>query len=63
MVAEVVRLGWRVDLRSAGALRMLPRRIYEPSQFGALLDRIEQMGIRDIGLRLIGPNGPVAPEG
>jgi hypothetical protein len=63
LATEVVRLGWRVDSRSARALRILPPPNYEPSQFGTLLDRIEQMGIRDIGLRLIGPNGPVGPEG
>jgi hypothetical protein len=63
LAAEVVRLGWRVDSRSARALRILPPPNYEPSQFGALLERIDRMGIRDIGLRLIGPNGPVGPEG
>jgi hypothetical protein len=63
LATEIVRLGWRVDSRSAHALRILPPPNYEPGQFGTLLDRIEQMGIRDIGVRLIGPNGPVSPEG
>ena len=61
--AEAVGLGWRVESRAARALRILPPPAYEPSQFGLLLERIERMGLNDIGLKLIGPNGPVGPEG
>jgi hypothetical protein len=63
LAEEVVRLGWRVDSHSSHALRILPPPNYEPSQFGRLLERISELGLRDIGLRLIGPNGPVGPEG
>ena len=56
-------LGWKVDGHSAGSLRILPPANYDPDQFGLLLERIEELGISDIGLRLIGPNGPVGPEG
>ena len=63
LAAEAVRLGWRVDTRGKRALRILPPPDYEPSQFGVLLDRIGRMRLTDIGLRLIGPNGPIGPEG
>jgi hypothetical protein len=63
LAAEAARLGWRIDTRTARALRILPPPNYEPGQFGILLDRIEALGLTDIGLRLIGPNGPVGPEG
>ena len=61
--AEVVRLGWRIDQRTPDTLRITPPANYEPSQFGRLLERINALGISDIGLRLIGPDGPVGPEG
>ena len=56
-------LGWKVDNHSERSLRVLPPANYDPDQFGILLGRIEELGISDIGLRLIGPNGPVGPEG
>ena len=57
-------LGWRVDVRAERSLRILPPPDYDPDRhFGPLLERIEALGLRDIGLRLIGPNGPVGPEG
>ena len=58
-----VKLGWRVDSHADKSLRILPPPNYDPAQFGLLLQRIEQLGISDIGLKLIGPNGPVGPEG
>ena len=64
LAAEVARLGWRIDSRTERALRILPPPNYDPDRhFGQLLSRIEAMGLTDIGLRLIGPNGPVGPEG
>ena len=63
LAAESARLGWRVDRRDTRSLRILPPANDEFSQFKALIDRIEQLGLTDIGLRLIGPNGPVGPEG
>jgi hypothetical protein len=63
LAAEVVRLGWRIETHNARGLRILPPADYDPSRFGLLLERIERLGITDIGLRLIGPNGPVGPEG
>jgi hypothetical protein len=63
LAMESARLGWRVDRHDAEALRILPPPNYEFSQFKSLIDRIEQLGLSDIGLRLIGPNGPVGPEG
>lgn len=63
LAVEAGRLGWRVEARTARSLRILPPPNYEPSQFGILLDRVDALGLTDIGLRLIGPNGPVGPEG
>ena len=57
-------LGWSVESKSREALRILPPPNYDPDRhFGPLLERIEALGITDIGLRLIGPDGPVGPEG
>jgi|GEM_PF-3716400 len=64
LAAEAARLGWRIDSRTEGGLRILPPPNYDPDRhFGQLLSRIEAMGLTDLGLRLIGPNGPVGPEG
>ena len=63
LAMESARLGWRVDSHDARSLRILPPPNYEFSHFKSLIDRIEQLGLSDIGLRLIGPNGPVGPEG
>ena len=57
------KLGWRKESLSDKSLRILPPPNYNPDQFGLLLQRIEELGISDIGLKLIGPNGPVGPEG
>ena len=61
--AEVVWLGWRIKRGTSERLRITPPSNYEPSQFGRLLERINALGISDIGLQLIGPDGPVGPEG
>jgi hypothetical protein len=64
IASEAASLGWRIDVRDERALRILPPPNYDPDRhFGPLLDRIGRMGLTDIGLRLIGPNGPVGPEG
>lgn len=63
LAPEAVRLGWRIDTRTDRSLRLLPPPDYDPDRFGLLLARIEALGIGDVGLRLIGPNGPVGPEG
>ena len=64
-VAEAgTELGWRVESKTDKSLRILPPSNYDPDKhFGPLLQRIEEVGARDIGLKLIGPNGPVGPEG
>ena len=63
-LAEAIStLGWRIDARADRSLRILPPANYTSDHFGLLLDRIRQLGLRDLGLRLIGPNGPVGPEG
>lgn len=64
LAAEAARIGWRIDARTETSLRILPPPDYDPDRhFALLLNRIEAMGLADIGLRLIGPNGPVGPEG
>ena len=64
LATAAASLGWRIDVRSERLLRILPPPNYNPDRhFGPLLEQIEAMGLTDFGLRLIGPNGPVGPEG
>jgi hypothetical protein len=63
LAVEAERLGWRIGVRTDSSLRILPPPDYDPDgHFGPLIERIEILGLADIGLRLVGPNGPVGPE-
>lgn len=63
LAGETAKLGWQIDTRTSTSLRILPPANYEPSQFGRLLKLIEDRRLNDVGLLLIGPNGPIGPEG